>query len=67
VTEIDANNRKLTLSVVDYFKNRETAELEAWKEAHKPGTGATLADAAAASKKKKKKVKKETSETASEE
>lgn len=29
VTEIDAANRKLNLSVVDYFKNREDAE---WKE-----------------------------------
>lgn len=46
VTEIDQNNRKLYLSTVDYFKNRESADLQAWMSKHKAaeGSGNTLAD-----------------------
>jgi len=55
VTEIDQNNRKLYLSVVDYFKNRESNELQAWMDAHKPGEGgSTIGDAVAPKKKAKK-------------
>jgi small subunit ribosomal protein S1 len=36
VTEIDVNARKMTLSVVDYFKNKEDAEWRTYLEAHKP-------------------------------
>jgi len=55
VTEIDQNNRKLYLSVVDYFKNRDSAELQTWMDSHKPGEGgSTLADAVAPKKKAKK-------------
>ena len=36
VTEIDVNARKMTLSVVDYFKNKEDAEWKSYLEAHKP-------------------------------
>ncbi len=55
VTEIDQNNRKLYLSVVDYFKNRESNELQAWMDAHKPGEGgSTIGDAVAPKKKSKK-------------
>ncbi len=55
VTEIDQNNRKITLSVVDYFKNRESAELQAWMDSHKPGeSGTTIGDAIAPAKKSKK-------------
>ncbi len=55
VTEIDMNNRKITLSVVDYFKNRESAELQAWMDSHKPGeSGTTIGDAVAPAKKAKK-------------
>jgi small subunit ribosomal protein S1 len=43
VTEMDLNARKLTLSVVDYFKNKEDAEWRAYLEAHKP-TATTLGD-----------------------
>ncbi|MCK9181410.1 MAG: 30S ribosomal protein S1 [Fibrobacteraceae bacterium] len=61
VTEIDQNNRKIYLSVVDYFKNRESAELQAWMDSHKPGeNGTTIGEAvapAAAPKKKAKKAK----------
>jgi small subunit ribosomal protein S1 len=59
VTEIDQNNRKLYLSVVDYFKNRESAELQAWMDAHKPGeSGSTIGDAVAPKKKAKKEKEK---------
>ena len=55
VTEIDQNNRKIYLSVVDYFKNRESAELKAWMDSHKPGeNGTTIGDAAPKAKKSKK-------------
>ena len=55
VTEIDQNNRKTYLSVVDYFKNRESAELKAWMDSHKPGeNGTTIAEAVAPAKKSKK-------------
>lgn len=60
VTEIDQNNRKITLSVVDYFKNRESAELKAWMDSHKPGeNGTTIGDAVAPAKKKSKKSEEE--------
>jgi small subunit ribosomal protein S1 len=36
VIESDAAARKLTLSVVDYFKNKEDAEWKAYVNAHKP-------------------------------
>ena len=56
VTEIDQNNRKIFLSVVDYFKNRESAELKAWMDSHKPGeNGTTIGEAAAPKKKASKK------------
>ena len=56
VTEIDQNNRKIFLSVVDYFKNRESAELKAWMDSHKPGeSGTTIGEAAAPKKKTSKK------------
>ena len=56
VTEIDQNNRKIFLSVVDYFKNRESAELKAWMDSHKPGeSGTTIGEAAAPKKKASKK------------
>ncbi|MBQ2561535.1 MAG: S1 RNA-binding domain-containing protein, partial [Fibrobacter sp.] len=56
VTEIDQNNRKIYLSVVDYFKNRESAELEAWMSSHKPGeNGTTIGEAVAPKKKASKK------------
>ena len=55
VTEIDQNDRKIYLSVVDYFKNRESAELKAWMDSHKPGeNGTTIAEAVAPAKKSKK-------------
>ncbi|MFC1584496.1 30S ribosomal protein S1 [Fibrobacterota bacterium] len=34
VTDIDISNRKLTLSVVDYFKNKEDAEWKEYLETH---------------------------------
>jgi len=43
VTECDPAGRKMTLSVVDYFKNKEDAEWKGYVEAHKPRT-ATLGD-----------------------
>lgn len=43
VTEIDVNARKMTLSVVDYFKNKEDAEWRSYLEAHKP-RGTTIGD-----------------------
>ncbi|WP_290743652.1 30S ribosomal protein S1 [Fibrobacter sp. UBA4309] len=56
VTEIDQNNRKIFLSVVDYFKNRESAELKAWMDSHKPGeSGTTIGEATAPKKKTTKK------------
>ena len=56
VTEIDQTNRKIYLSVVDYFKNRESAELKAWMDSHKPGeSGTTIGEAAAPKKKASKK------------
>jgi Ribosomal protein S1 len=67
VTEIDQNNRKIFLSVVDYFKNRESAELAAWMDSHKPGeNGTTIGDAVAPKKKasKKKAVEKPAEEAA---
>jgi small subunit ribosomal protein S1 len=36
VTECDPAGRKMTLSVVDYFKNKEDAEWKGYLEAHKP-------------------------------
>jgi len=63
VTEIDQNNRKLYLSVVDYFKNRESAELEAWMNSHKPGENNTsIGEAIAPAKKKTTKKKAEKAE-----
>lgn len=60
VTEINQNDRKITLSVVDYFKNRESAELQAWMDSHKPGeNGTTIGDAVAPAKKKSKKSEEE--------
>ena len=71
VTEIDQNNRKIFLSVVDYFKNRESAELKAWMDSHKPGeSGTTIGEATAAPKKKttkKKAAEKPAEEAAAEE
>ena len=66
VTEIDQNNRKIYLSVVDYFKNRESAELKAWMDSHKPGESGTTIGEAAAPKKKatKKKAEKAADEAA---
>ena len=62
VTEIDQNNRKIYLSVVDYFKNRESAELKAWMDSHKPGENGTTIGEAVAPKKKASKKKAEKSE-----
>lgn len=46
VTEIDQGNRKLYLSVVDFFKNRESNELQEYLSQHQPGeSGTTLGDA----------------------
>jgi small subunit ribosomal protein S1 len=45
VIEVDGSSRKLTLSVVDYFKNKEDAEWKAYVNSHKP-TGTTLGDVA---------------------
>ena len=70
VTEIDQNNRKIYLSVVDYFKNRESAELKAWMDSHKPGeSGTTIGEATAPKKKatKKKAAEKPAEEAAAEE
>ena len=69
MTEIDQNNRKIFLSVVDYFKNRESAELKAWMDSHKPGESGTTIGEAAAPKKKatKKKAEKPAEEAAAEE
>lgn len=54
VTEIDQTNRKICLSVVDYFKNRESAELMAWMDSHKAGeNGTTIGEASSAKKSKK--------------
>ena len=66
VTEIDQNNRKIYLSVVDYFKNRESAELKAWMDSHKPGENGTTIGEAVAPKKKatKKKAEKPAEEAA---
>jgi small subunit ribosomal protein S1 len=56
VTEIDQNNRKLYLSVVDFFKSKESAELQTYLAAHKPSeSGNTLGDAGLGKKKGKKK------------
>ena len=69
VTEIDQNNRKIFLSVVDYFKNRESAELAAWMDSHKPGeNGTTIGEAVAPKKKatKKKAAEKPAEEAAAE-
>jgi small subunit ribosomal protein S1 len=43
VIEVDVSNRKLTLSVVDYFKNKEDAEWKAYLSAH-PVSSTTLGD-----------------------
>ena len=70
MTEIDQNNRKIYLSVVDYFKNRESAELKAWMDSHKPGeSGTTIGEATAPKKKatKKKAADKPAEEAAAEE
>ncbi len=64
VTEIDQNNRKIYLSVVDYFKNRESAELKAWMDSHKPGENGTTIGEATAPKKKATKKKAEKAEEA---
>ena len=54
VTEIDQTNRKICLSVVDYFKNRESAELMAWMDSHKAGeSGTTTGEAPPATTSKK--------------
>ena len=67
VTEIDQNNRKIFLSVVDYFKNRESAELKAWMDSHKPGeSGTTIGEAAAPKKKTTKKKAEKPAEDAAE-
>ena len=67
VTEIDQNNRKIFLSVVDYFKNRESAELKAWMDSHKPGeSGTTIGEAAAPKKKATKKKAEKPAEEAAE-
>lgn len=68
VTEIDQNNRKITLSVVDYFKSRESAELKAWMDSHKPGeNGTTIGEAVAPAKKKTAKKAKKADEAEAEE
>ena len=52
----DAFKVGIFLSVVDYFKNRESAELKAWMDSHKPGeSGTTIGEAAAPKKKASKK------------
>ncbi len=43
VIEVEAATRKLTLSVVDYFKNKEDAEWKSYLSSHKPNL-ATLGD-----------------------
>jgi len=43
VIEVEAASRKLTLSVVDYFKNKEDAEWKSYLSSHKPNL-ATLGD-----------------------
>ena len=43
VIEVKAASRKLTLSVTDYFKNKEDAEWKSYLSAHKPNQ-ATLGD-----------------------
>jgi small subunit ribosomal protein S1 len=43
VTEIDVGARKMVLSVVDHFKNKEDAAWRAYLEAHKPKS-ATIGD-----------------------
>ncbi len=43
VIEMDASNRKLTFSVVDYFKNKEDAEWRTYLNAHKP-SATTIGD-----------------------
>jgi small subunit ribosomal protein S1 len=58
VTEIDMDNRKLYLSVADYFKNRDEAEVQEWMNAHKPGENAE----APKKKASKKKANEETAE-----
>ena len=68
VTEIDPNNRKITLSVVDYFKNRESAELKAWMDSHKPGeNGTTIGEAVTPAKKKPAKKAKKADDAEAEE
>ncbi|MDY3921386.1 MAG: 30S ribosomal protein S1 [Hallerella porci] len=58
VTEIDQTNRKIYLSVVDYFKNCESAELKAWMESHKPGeNGTTIGESVKKSKKSEEESK----------
>ncbi|MDQ3001538.1 MAG: 30S ribosomal protein S1 [Fibrobacterota bacterium] len=44
VIEVEAASRKLTLSVVDYFKNKEDAEWKAYLAAHQPNL-TTIGDA----------------------
>ena len=44
VTEIDHNNRKLYLSTTDYFKSRESAEMQEYLAQHQPATN-TLGEA----------------------
>src|SRR5574344_413722 len=57
VTEIDKENRKIYLSVVDYFKNRESAELKAYMDSHKPGeNGTSIGEAVAPAAAPKKKA-----------
>jgi small subunit ribosomal protein S1 len=51
VTEIDMDNRKLYLSVADYFKNRDEAEVQEWMNAHKPGENAEAPKKKASKKK----------------
>jgi small subunit ribosomal protein S1 len=43
ITDIDTNNRKLTLSVVDYFKNKEDAEWKQYLKDH-PAPKTTIGD-----------------------
>jgi small subunit ribosomal protein S1 len=45
VTEIDIANRKLYLSVVDYLKSKESAEVQAFLDAHQPRVSNTLGEA----------------------
>src|SRR5690606_31501718 len=44
VIEVEPSSRKLTLSVVDYFKNKEDAEWKAYLAGHKPSP-TTIGDA----------------------